>query len=331
MPAIRRILAAVKDPAARRLPGVRKAARLAAAFGAELVLFHGITEPLYVGGVDGDLSLLYDNPPDIERRTLEAQRARLERLAGRLRRTGLKVAVSVAWDYPAYEAVIREACRVGADLIVAEQHPGRHFAAGLLHLNDWELLRLSPMPVLLVKKARPFHRPVILAAVDPDHTYEKPARLNQQILRVGGAVARALHGALHAAYAYVPLPLTAFSAGALSDAEVLALEARAARSARAKLQRTVRAAGIPRRRQHILDRHPVDAIAPLAARTGSSIVVMGAISRSGFKRLLIGNTAERVLDRLGCDVLIVKPPGLAKPPARARRGVRYVGIQPRLY
>ena len=331
MSAIRRILAAVKDPQARRLPGVRKAARLAAALRAELILFHAIAEPLYVGGIDADLALLYDNPPDIERRTREAHSERLERIARRLRRTGLKVAVSVAWDYPAYEAVIREAVRLGAGLIVAERHPGRHLAAGLLHLNDWELLRRSPMPVLLVKQARPYRQPVVLAAVDPEHGYEKPTRLDQQILRLGAAVARALGGALHAAYAYVPLPLTAFSAGALSDREVLGLEARAARSARARLQRTVRATGIPRTRQHVLGCHPVDAIPRLATRTRSSIVVMGAISRSGLKRLLIGNTAERVLDQLACDMLIVKPARLVKPPPRARRGARYFGMQPRLY
>jgi universal stress protein E len=331
MSAIRRVLAAVKDPRARDLPGVRKAARLAAAFGAELVLFHTIAEPLYVGGIDGDLSALYDNPPDIERRTREAQRERLERIAHRLRRTGLKVSVSVEWDYPAYEAVVREACRIGAGLIVAEQHPGRHFAAGLLHLNDWELLRRSPMPVLLVKQKRPYRSPVVLAAVDPDHTYAKPVRLDQQILRMGAAVARALHGTLHAGYAYVPLPLTAFSAGALSNQRIIGVEVHAARAAQTKLQRTVRAVDVPRSRQHILDRHPVDAIAQLATRTGSSIVVMGAISRSGLKRLLIGNTAERLLDRLTCDVLIVKPAGLVKPPPRARRGTRYFGMQPRLY
>ncbi|MDE2137704.1 MAG: universal stress protein [Gammaproteobacteria bacterium] len=146
MAGIRRILAAVKDPRASRLPAVRKAARLAAATGAELTLFHAIAEPLYVGGVDGTVAPLYDHPPDIERRTREEQHRRLERVAARLRRAGLKVAVSVAWDYPAYEAVIREASRIGAGLIVAEQHAGRHFAAGLLHLNDWELLRRSPMP-----------------------------------------------------------------------------------------------------------------------------------------------------------------------------------------
>ena len=331
MTAIRRILAAVKDPGARRLPGVRKAARLAAALGAELVLYHAIAEPLYVGGIDGTVAPLYDSPPDVERHIREAHRARLERIAHRLRRTGIKVTVGVEWDYPPFEAIVREACRIGAGLIVAEQHPGRHFAAGFLHLNDWELLRLAPMPVLLVKQARAFRQPVVLAAVDPDHTYAKPARLDQQILRLGATVARALNGTLHAAYAYVPLPLTAFSAGALSDDEVGGLEARAARAARTKLQRAVQSVGVPQRRQHTLARHPVDAIAQVASRTGSSIVVMGAISRSGLKRLLIGNTAERVLDRLSCDVLIVKPAGLIQPPRRSRRGTRYVGTQPQLY
>ena len=54
MRAIRCILAAVKDPGARRLAGVRKAARLAQAYGARLVLFHALADPLYVGGLEGD-------------------------------------------------------------------------------------------------------------------------------------------------------------------------------------------------------------------------------------------------------------------------------------
>jgi hypothetical protein len=36
---------------------------------------------------------------------------------------------------------------------------------------------------------------------------------------------------------------------------------------------------------------------------------MGAISRRGLQRLFIGNTAERMLDHLDCDVLVVKPAG----------------------
>jgi hypothetical protein len=46
-----------------------------------------------------------------------------------------------------------------------------------------------------------------------------------------------------------------------------------------------------------------------AAALHAGVVVMGAVSRSGLARLFIGNTAERVLDHVDCDVLVVKPRG----------------------
>jgi hypothetical protein len=57
------------------------------------------------------------------------------------------------------------------------------------------------------------------------------------------------------------------------------------------------------------------------------MVIMGAVSRSGLKRLLIGNTAERVLDQLSCDILVVKPPKFRNRVPRATRGAR---LQPSL-
>ena len=41
----------------------------------------------------------------------------------------------------------------------------------------------------------------------------------------------------------------------------------------------------------------------------ADVLVMGAVSRRGLKRLFLGNTAEEVLDKLPCDLLIVKPAG----------------------
>jgi universal stress protein E len=38
-------------------------------------------------------------------------------------------------------------------------------------------------------------------------------------------------------------------------------------------------------------------------------LVMGAVSRSAFERFFVGSTAEAVLDKLSCDVLILKPAG----------------------
>jgi universal stress protein E len=48
----------------------------------------------------------------------------------------------------------------------------------------------------------------------------------------------------------------------------------------------------------------------LTDRLRADVVVMGAVSRRGLARVFLGNTAEEVLDRLGCDLLIIKPRAL---------------------
>jgi universal stress protein E len=52
------------------------------------------------------------------------------------------------------------------------------------------------------------------------------------------------------------------------------------------------------------------------------------MSRRGLKRLFIGNSAERLLDDLHCDVLVVKPPGYVAPVPRRRRGVYFLSNLP---
>lgn len=320
MRTIRRILAAVRNPTARSLPAVAKAGQLARALGAELELFHAIDESIQVT----TLGLAEDGLQRFE----DAQSARcmqqLERIAARVRRGGLKVTTATEWDYPSYEAILRRAHRIKADLVVAECHAGRHIAPALLRLADWELLRLSTLPVLLVKRSRPYRRPVVLAAVDPTHAFSKPAKLDEEILRMSAAVSEALHGTVHAAHAYVAIPFAGVTAGVPSARVIAQIAAQAAAQAKIDLARVVRPANIPPARRHLVGRHPIDAIQDVARKIHSEIVVMGAISRSGLKRLFIGNTAERLLDALPCDLLIVKPAKFTDQVPRAIRGPRLI-------
>ena len=304
---IRRILVAVKDPSAAALPAVTKAAQLAKALGAELTLFQALSTPL---------NLSEDLPPrhmvlgTLEDYTRSAHEACLEGLALRLRRRGIRVTVSAEWDHQADEAILRKAASVGADLIVVEAHPRHHGASSFLHLTDWELLRRSPVPLLLVKRPAPYRRPNVLAALDPDHTFDKPASLDAEILAVGTTIAAALSGSLHAVHAYAPLMPADMTPGVISAAKLAATQTEAAANASQKLAKATRGSGIPKSRRHVSGRHVPDAIEEVATEIRSSIVVLGAVARSGLKRLLIGNTAERVLDHLSSDVLLVKP-GLA--------------------
>jgi len=320
MRSIRRILIAIKDCEAKSTPALVKGAQLARALGARVELFHGISTPLYVDGY----TVTGVELPRIEHDMRSRVLTKLEKMAAKLRQDDIKVTVAAEWDYPGYEAIVRRAQQTQADLVVADQHAGRHMAAGLLHLTDWELLRLSPVPVLLVKSSGTYRHPVILAALDPEHAYSKPAKLDQRIVAAGSLLAGALHGTQHAMHAYVPFPYMADPETMVSRETVARLEDEATAAAQKLLDRELRGTRIPKARRHVVGRHPDAAIPETAKETHAAIVVMGAVSRSGLKRLFIGNTAERVLDLLSCDILIVKPARFTNRVPRGRRGARFL-------
>jgi len=244
----------------------------------------------------------------------------MDTLARRLRKAGVRADSAVEWDFPPHEAVIRAARRFGADLIVAERHASAHHLAWVLRFTDFELLRLAPMPVLLVKTRRAYDRPTILAAVDPSHSFSKPLRLDREILSCATQLTQALRGSLHALFAYNPLPAGIVEPGLVLAGATEAIATEAEAHARKVLARVLNGTSIPASRRHVVARHPIDAIEGAVADIGCRILVMGAISRSGLKRLVLGNTAERVFDELPCDVLVVKPKHFASRVPRARRG-----------
>jgi len=337
MSAIRRILVAVKDMQATSHPAVLKAAQIARACNAQLQLFHALSTPMYA-----DVYALGDQSPEgLERDLRHRALIKLERIADRLRQHSIRVTVMAEWDFPGYEAIIRRALAGKADLIVASRHSGRHTAPWLLRLTDWELVRLSPIPVLLVKNPRAYRHPNVLAAIDPSHTHAKPLQLDKQILRMAQTMSQKMHGKLHAVHADARAPIGSIDGAVPTEAIDSGLmtprlfkkmdekmQRLAMRSAKASLTRALRTTRIAAARRYLIASDPINAIVQAARKSGSAIVAMGAVSRSGYRRLLIGNTAERILDELSCDILIVKPQNFHWQVPRTGRGARVMMVAP---
>jgi len=182
--------------------------------------------------------------------------------------------------------------------------------------------------VLLVKHEQPYRRPRVLAALDPEHAFAKTSGLDRRILEEAASISRALRGSLSAVHAYQPLPLPP-PPGVLLDNRIPERLLKAAeRVARSSFEQALEGTAVRGPRRHVVEGAPAVVIPALARRLGSAIVVMGAVSRSGLKRLFIGNTAEKVMDELHCDLLVVKPPHFASRVPRARRGVMYASMTP---
>jgi universal stress protein A len=72
---------------------------------------------------------------------------------------------------------------------------------------------------------------------------------------------------------------------------------------------------LPKVRYRIESGDPFEAIIDTAEATRADLIVLATHGRTGIKRLIIGNVAEKVVRHAPCPVLIIKPRA-----ARRRRG-----------
>ena len=322
MQALRRILVAVKDPSARSMPALKKAAQLARATGAQIELFHSLSQTILIDAVAGGGPGLRQYEAEQVRRAT----ARLEKVADTVRRHKVDVVVAAEWDHPPSEAIVRRALKTKADLIVAERHAGRRIAGAILSYTDWDLLRLAPCPVLVVKTHKPYLHPSIVAAVDPLHSHAKPAKLDAEILKAAATLKGTLRGTLSVVHAYPP-PVVVTGAwvsgpvvttvGSSTDTE---------KAVRKALDEEIARLPMPAHKVSILCGPAREVIPDHARRVKAGIVVMGVMSRSGLKRFFVGNTAETVLDALPCDVLVIKPGRFKTTVPRGSRGPQLMTI-----
>ncbi len=306
----RRVLFAVRNPEAREQPGLVKAIQVARALGASLELFHALTDAVII-----DLGQADDDAMTRLRMRVEAEaRTPLARLCEVARKHDVAAECSVAWDYRPHEAIVRRALAIRADLIIAECHKGARTRPWLMHLTDWELLRASPMPVLLIKSGKPYRRPRILAAVDPSHSHAKPLGLDEHIVSTAGELGKGLRGTLHIMHASFPSVVGVNAQQAAKKAStswsMLSLE-ELEQQERDMFEEFRASTGVPRTRAHFVSGNPATEIPRFAKKLRADIVAMGALSRSGLERIFIGNTAERILGAVASDVLVMKPESLA--------------------
>jgi universal stress protein E len=179
--------------------------------------------------------------------------------------------------------------------------------------------------LLLSKSPRTAARPIVVAALDPFHAHAKPASLDGSILDAAvdaaGSTSR-----VYAVHAHLmPQPLLVDGGLEpywipLTKEQIDAYEAKHRRA----LERSAGRADVPPSNVVYLRGDVVDLLPRATKRLRADLVVMGAVSRSGLKRLFIGNSAERLLDKLECDVLVVKPRRFATSvPRRAARLMPY--------
>jgi len=147
MSAYRRILVAV-DGSPTSMKGLREAIRLAKDRRAQMILVHVVNEFYAFANLEG-ISAGVDIVPALReggRRVLAKAKAVADK-----ERIRAKTVMRETLGGPAAETIVREARKQRADLIVLGTHGRRGLRRAVLGSDAEQVVRRSPVPVLLVR------------------------------------------------------------------------------------------------------------------------------------------------------------------------------------
>jgi universal stress protein E len=296
----------VIDPTTGDQPAMRRAAWLAKHVGAELELFVSY----YAEYLSGDR--FFDSPSleKARREAIAGHEKHLEKLAEPLRSSGLIVHTAAIWDHPLYEGIVRHAAAVGADIVFKDTHHHSALARALLTNTDWNLLRTCPVPLWLVKPDEIADNPVFMAAIDPLNQHDKPAALDDEILVLSKMLAEKSNGEVHAFHSYDPRIAVASATANAYIPITLPLdeiEEEMREHHEKRFNEITEYYGLDDNHAHLVAGPTHEELPLMAEKMNADVIVMGAVARNRWKRIFIGATAERTLEHLPCDLLIVKP------------------------
>lgn len=280
----------VLDRSAAASPALEKAARLAADGALGLRLFCCDSDPRLVVRLFLRPEALSAARADFLRRC----RDWLAEQAEPLRAGGLRVDIEAAWDSPLHAGILREVALSRPVLVVKDMlwHPP--LGRGLLTGTDWHLLRTCPVPLLLTKPRAWPAAPRVAAAVDPGHPADPEYRLDHRIVREAARLAARLQTRLKIVHACLsPGPALDIGQGSLQDAAAAAVRTVCGQQAGGLDDVT------------LLDGAAVEVLPGFCEDQAVDVLAVGAASRSRVYEAVIGSTAEKLLDRIPSDLLVI--------------------------
>lgn len=179
---------------------------------------------------------------------------------------------------------------------------------------DFHLMRKCPSPVWLLKPLRHKKQPLnILAAIDISLEKNHHGKvLNRLIMDLSTSLSTGGNANLYicscwSLYGENALRYSGFLK--IPEGKVDELLREEEQTNRECLNALVRCYETRNIETHLIKGAAVDCIPVFVKKHNIGVVVMGTLARSGIPGLLIGNTAETILQRIDTSVIALKPPG----------------------
>lgn len=271
-----------------------KASRLATHLGASMHAVRIVHDEFAELSIHGD-----EKCQELKTFLIKSEDTLLEELVGPLRESGASITAETIWHKYEWQGVIELATQHHADLIIkGTDHP----ASKVMRTpSDWHLLRFTRIPVMLLKPVNWSSAPLILAAIDVNN--ENDAELNARILRRGKQLCQALNGKLEIVNAFPSVERWVGPVTLAIDFERVRKQVGAEIGKR--VQDLLRATEVEAQGTHTVEGHCDVVLQQLVAKTGAEMLVMGTHHRTGPGGVLMGNSSEKILYSVDCDVEVL--------------------------
>lgn len=218
-----------------------------------------------------------------------------------------------------FVAVIRAVLHRGHDLVLYPDDETTSLHSALFGSTATHLLRKCPCPVWVLKPSTGsedgrFRR--VLAAINAGTDSPSEQELNTKILELATSLARREGAETHVVHCWAVYGESLLaSRGRMTPEELDEYRTQTLNTHRDALEGALGrfVAEGHDIRTHLRKGDPGLMIPELAETLPADVVVMGTVARTGINGVFIGNTAEHVLQRIGCSVMAVKPDGFASP------------------
>jgi universal stress protein E len=259
----------VYDPTREKQPALERAALIAGETGASLQVYACIYS---------DISKSSEKPNAV-REQIEQQREVMQSAVSQLVGDRCDVSIEVEWDKDWCQAAVRASIRGHADVVLKSSTPHTVNQRVLNRTADWTLIRECLCPVMLVKQDSNSKGRNVVAAIDIRADSETYEHLNERIISFSRRLIDNVNADVHFINAHAEL-------SSFPDRNAL-----------------IKSCGVDSDKIHIQLGEPEDVIVENAKELNASLVIVGNAARSGFSALVKGNTVEKIIDRLECDVL----------------------------
>ncbi len=254
---------------------------------------------------------------DLGRAMVDAATTRIESLGNSIGSRGVPVRTRVLVGRPFIE-IIRQVLRNKHDLVMKTAEGKDTFGSLLFGSTDLHLLRKCPCPVWMISPSPRQPSGGVLAAVAFDSEDGEQQALNTMIMQLATSLSLLERSELHVVHAWSlryeeSLRHSGFIPVPEDEVNRQVREARAWHKQRfdelvARFKDVV-----PSMEPHFLKGDAKHIVPLIAKEKNIEVIVMATLARSGIAGLLIGNTAEMVLNQVECSVLAIKPAGFGSP------------------